>query len=272
MPSLHNEGEVSRNYVSYNFQTLRDDVFMLAKDGTVTGNRINPVRSACAIHVGSYNQNRESIYYQQQTISAEGFSGISFSTNVPHTVRGRDGTRQCRDCHLADTGDNNAQMAQLLMQGTNTMNFMGRWTWIAAGKHGLHAVEVTEREEPQAVIGSSLHEMAFPKHFEHHVTGHRELHVEHEHHGYDVLDQLLDRIRPHRTEILSIQHRGEYLYAACGAAGFRVFDIANTDNKGFSERIVTAPVSPLGQKFYVKTRYATAVAAPATTAPDPTRE
>ena len=272
MPSLHNEGEVSRNYVSYNFQTLRDDVFMLAKDGTVTGNRINPVRSACAIHVGSYNQNRESIYYQQQTISAEGFSGIAFSTNVPHTVRGRDGTRQCRDCHLADTGDNNAQMAQLLMQGTNTMNFMGRWTWIAAGKHGLHAAEVTEREEPQAVIGSSLHELAFPKHFKHHVEGHRKLHVEHEHHGYDVLDQLLDRIRPHRTEILSIQHRGEYLYAACGAAGFRVFDIANTDNKGFSERIITAPVSPLGQKFYVKTRYATAVAAPATTAPDPTRE
>ena len=131
---------------------------------------------------------------------------------------------------------------------------------------------MTEREEPQAVIGSSLHELAFPKDFQRHVAGHRELHVEHEHHGYDVLDQLLDRIRPHRTEILSIQHRGEYLYAACGAAGFRVFDIANTDNKGFSERIVTAPVSPLGQKFYVKTRYATAVAAPATTAPDPGTE
>ena len=30
MPQLHNEGDVTRNYVSYNFQTLRDDVFMLA--------------------------------------------------------------------------------------------------------------------------------------------------------------------------------------------------------------------------------------------------
>ena len=88
MPQLHNEGDVTRNYVSYNFQTLRDDVFMLAKDGDVTGNRIGPARSSCAIHVGSYNANRESIYVQQQTISGEGMSGIAFSTNVPHTVRG----------------------------------------------------------------------------------------------------------------------------------------------------------------------------------------
>ena len=88
MPNLHNEGDVSRNYVAYNFQTLRDDVFMLARDGNVTGNRIGPARSSCAIHVGSYNANRESIYVQQQTISAEGLSGIAFSTNVPHTVRG----------------------------------------------------------------------------------------------------------------------------------------------------------------------------------------
>src|SRR5207302_4170115 len=65
--------------------------------------------------------------------------------------------------------------------------------------------------------------------------------------------------------------RGEFLYAACGEGGLRVFDIAFVDNKGFSERIITAPVSPLGQKFYVPTTYATAVAAPATLAPDPTR-
>ncbi len=33
------------------------------------------------------NQNREWIYSQQQTVSAGGFSGTSFSTYVPHTVR-----------------------------------------------------------------------------------------------------------------------------------------------------------------------------------------
>ena len=103
MPQLHNEGDVTRNYVSYNFQTLRDDVFMLARDGDVTGNRIGPARSSCAIHVGSYNDNRESIYVQQQTISAEGLSGIAFSTNVPHTVarRGTAKPRMCTDCHVS---------------------------------------------------------------------------------------------------------------------------------------------------------------------------
>ena len=35
---------------------------------------------------------------------------------------------------------------------------------------------------------------------------------------------------------------------------------------------MTAPVSPLGQRFFVRTSYATAVAAPSTMAPDPTRE
>ncbi len=42
MPQLHNDGDVTRNYTSYNFQTLRDDVYMLARDGRVTGNRIGP--------------------------------------------------------------------------------------------------------------------------------------------------------------------------------------------------------------------------------------
>ncbi len=54
-------------------------------------------------------------------------------------------------------------------------------------------------------------------------------------------------------------------------AGFAVYDVAQIDHKGFSERIVTAPVSPLGQKFHVDTKYATAVAAPSTLAVDPTR-
>ncbi len=54
-----------------------------------------------------------------------------------------------------------------------------------------------------------------------------------------------------------------------GKGGFRVYDIANIDNKDFSERMITAPVSPLGQRFYVKTKYAMAVASPTTLAVDP---
>ncbi|MBW3597880.1 MAG: hypothetical protein KY475_11475 [Planctomycetes bacterium] len=282
-PQLHNLGDVTRNRVSYNFQTLRDDVFMLARDGNVTGNRINPARSSCAIHVTSYNQNREAIYTQQQTISAGGMSGIAFSTNVPHTVRGGSDledhpghfhagtseTKMCTDCHVSKDNDNNAIMAQLLMHGTNYTNFIGRYCWVAAGEHGLEAVVVTEQEEPQAVIGSSLHKLAYPHEYEKHVRRGRHLMHSHEHPGKDIIENVT---RPFdQPEILSIQARGEFLYCACGPAGVRVFDIAFIEHKGFSERILTAPVSPVGQRLYVRTEHAMAVAAPTTIAPDPTR-
>jgi hypothetical protein len=269
MPGLHFEGDITKNYVAYNFQTLRDEVYMLARDGNVTGNRIGPARSSCAIHVGSYNANRESIYTQQQTISAEGLSGISFSTNVPHTVRGKNETKTCTDCHLAQTEDNNALMAQLLMHGTNYLNFVGRYAWVAAADHGLFGVIVTERDEPQAVIGSTLHELAFPKHFHEHEERDRELEHAHEHPGNDIGDNVFNPRM--KIDIHDLQLRGEFLYAACGEAGLRIFDVAFIDHKGFSERIVTAPVSPVGQRLYVRTQHAAAVAAPTTIAPDPTR-
>jgi hypothetical protein len=287
-PHLHFEGDVTRNYVEYNFQTLRDDVYMLARDGDVTGNRIGPARSSCAIHVGSYNQNRENIYVQQQTISADGMSGIAFSTNVPHTVRGGSSlsndshlnsalaggvheTKMCSDCHVSKQNDNNAVMAQLLMQGTNYVNFIGRYCWVAAGEHGFEGTIVTEREEPQAVIGSSLHEIAYPDFFHEHRERGNLLEHGHEHPGIDIGEKLAAPFGGYKPEVLSLQARGEYLYAACGVGGLRVFDIAFIDNKAFSERITTAPVSPMGQRFFVKTCYATAVAAPTTIAPDPTR-
>ena len=90
MPNRHNEGGDSRNFTSYNYQVIRDDIFMLGRDGTVTGHRVAPVRSSSAVLVSSRNQNREWIYHQQQTVSAEGFSGQTFNTHVPHTVRGKE--------------------------------------------------------------------------------------------------------------------------------------------------------------------------------------
>ena len=46
----------------------------------------------------------------------------------------------------------------------------------------------------------------------------------------------------------------------------------NVDVKDVSQRVITAPVSPLGQRFYVKTKDATAVASPSTLALDPLRK
>jgi hypothetical protein len=255
MPNRHNEGDNSRNFTQYNFQVLRDDVFMLGRDGTVTGNRVAPVRSSSAILVSSQNQNREWIYSQQQTISAEGFAGQAFNTHVPHTVRGKE-TKGCSDCNVSDKNDNNAWLAQLLLQGTNFVNFMGRYVYVAADD-ALEVVVATEHSEPQAVIGSTLQKIAYPSNYEQFVRGGRELKTVYEHKG--------------NPRVLQVQLRGEYAYVAAGEGGLRVYDVAQIDQKGFSERIVTAPVSRFGQKFWVKTKYATAVAAPATLAVDPAR-
>lgn len=254
-PMRHNEGGDSRNFTSYNFQVLRDDIFMLGKDGTVTGHQVAPVRSSSAVLVSSRNQNREWIYSQQQTLSAEGFSGQAFNTHVPHTVRGKE-TQTCSDCHVSKDKDNNAWLAQVMLQGTNFVNFMGRYVYVAA-THSLDAVAVTEHTEPQAVYGSNLHKLAYKANYEKFVREGRELEEVYENKG--------------RPEVLQVQVRGEYAYVAAGKGGLRVYDVAQIDHKGFSERIVTAPVSPLGQKFYVDTKYAAAVAAPSTLAVDPTR-
>src|SRR5256712_13548432 len=112
---------------------------MLAKVGPTAGKRLSPARSTCAVLVGSQNGTREWVYSQQQTISAEGFSGHAFSTFVPHTVRATE-TKTCSDCHVSSRNDNNAQMAQLLMQGTNFYNFAGRYAYVAEGKAGFQAV------------------------------------------------------------------------------------------------------------------------------------
>src|SRR5579872_3191455 len=252
---LHNEGTVTRNWTSYNFQVLRDDAYMLAVDGTVTGHRVAPARSSCAILVSSQNANRDWLYNTQQTVSAPGFSGQAFSTYVPHTVRATE-TKQCTDCHVSSARDNNAWMAQVLLLGTNFLNYDGRYIYVAEGNKGFSAVAVAEHDDPDTIYGSDFQSVAYPEDYKTFVTAGRRLSAAYHHEG---------------KNILNVQMRGEYVYAAMGAGGFRVFDIANVDNKGFSERMVTAPVSPLGQRLYVKTKYATDVATPTTLAVDPTR-
>jgi hypothetical protein len=245
----HYEGTVTRNFASYNPQVIRTDAFMLGINGTVKGGKIAPVRSSSALVLSSTNASRQHIYLQQPPISAPGFSSQAFNPHVPHTVRARE-TKTCTDCHLSAAGDNNAWMAQLLTLGTNFVNFVGRYAWVGEGKAGVEAVAVTEWDEPQAVIGSYLHRLAYPDGYRDHERRGRELREAYDHHT--------------GGEVRGVQLRGEYLFAAKGRGGFEVLDVANVDNKDFSARIVSAPVSPLGQRTTVPTRWATAVALPTT--------
>jgi hypothetical protein len=258
----HFEGDVTRNWASYNPQVLRDDQFILGIHGTTRRGGIDkilvaPVRSSSALVLSSENTNREHIYVQQPPISAAGFSSQAFAPHFPHTVRATE-TKRCADCHVSADNDNNAWMAQLLGHGTNFTNFLGRYVWVGEGE-GIEAVPVTEWDEPQAVIGSYLHKLAYPEDWAAHKGRQEMLPAgSAKHHG--------------GGEIRSLQMRGEYLYVAAGEGGFRVLDISSVDNKGFSQNIVTAPVSPLGQDTHVATSFATAVALPTTMPVSPARQ
>jgi hypothetical protein len=256
VPQNKFEGVTDRNYTTYNPQVVRDDVFMLGIDGTVKKNRMAVIRSSSAVVVSSQNANREWVYSQAQTFSAEGYSGQAFNPHFPHTTSSVGTTKNCTDCHLSKNNDNNAWMTQLLGFGTGTVNFFGRYAYVGEGREGLHAVIWTEPDEPQAAIGSHLHKIAYPDNYRKHLEAGSILKEAHEHSGHDIQDIVL---------------RGEYLYTANGPGGFEVFDVANIDQKGFSERIVSAPVSPIGQRTRVNTKYATSVALPSTLALDPAR-
>ncbi|HEV3271659.1 MAG TPA: hypothetical protein VGZ93_05705 [Candidatus Methylacidiphilales bacterium] len=256
------EGTVSRNFTTYNPQVVRDDVFMLGLDGTVKDHRLAIIRSSSAVVVGSQNANREWVYSQEQTVSAEGYSGQAFNPHFPHTTSGVGTTKNCTDCHLSAQMDNNAVMAQLLGFGTGTVNFFGRYAYVGAGSGGFYGVVWTEQDEPQAAIGSHLQQLAYPKNFAEHVNGGRILHEAYHHNSLDIFGG-------HVVQDLTL--RGEYLYTAAGTGGLEVDDVAEIDQKGFSQRTVSSPVSPLGQRTCVRTPYATSVALPGTLENDPKR-
>lgn len=59
---------------------------------------------------------------QSPPVAASGFSSRAFAPHYPHTER-EDETRTCTDCHPSEQNDNNAIMAQPLLQGADCVNF-----------------------------------------------------------------------------------------------------------------------------------------------------
>jgi hypothetical protein len=138
-------------------------------------------------------------------------------------------------------------MAQLLLHGTNFVNFIGYNAWVG-GVGGVEAVQVTEWDEPQAVIGSYLQRYAYPDWFKEHKGRNDELVTSHKHSAGGSVN--------------CIQLRGEYLFTSGGPEGFNVYDVASIANKGFSQKTITAPFSPLGHDTRVESKNATCMALP----------
>jgi hypothetical protein len=256
------EGEETRNFATYNPQVARDDMFQLGRHMTTKGAIIAPVRSTSALVLSSTNVNRERIYVQQPPISSAGFSSQAFTPHFPHTVRTTE-TKTCTDCHLSAQNDNNAILAQLMLLGTNTVNFVGlhAWTGLASG---FEAVRVTEWDEPQAVIGSYLQKYAYPDWYKLHVDRNKRELIEWTRGAVGKGELFRNVVQGTSDKVGCLQLRGEYMYVAGGKGGFRAYDVASIGNKGFSEPIVTAPFSPLGQDMHIASPNATCVALPTT--------
>jgi hypothetical protein len=241
---------------------------------------IAPARSSSALVLSSTNINRERIYVQQPPISAVGFSSQAFAPHFPHTVR-RTETKTCTDCHVSEAEDNNAIMAQLLMLGTNSVNFVGMNAWVGL-ESGIEAVRVTEWDEPQAVFGSYLQRYAYPDFFAQHVERNgRELINWTRGEAFDPeaggsgdtrsVEEIANTLQGTGGEARCLQLRGEYMFVAEGRGGFRVYDVAAIGNKGVSDRILTAPFSPLGNDTHVASGNATCMALPTNQPIAPTR-
>jgi hypothetical protein len=250
----HYEPDYTRNYATYNPQVTRDDMFQLGVHGEVKDYKIAPVRSSSALILSSMNANRERIYIQQPPVAASGFSSQAFAPHYPHTER-RTETKTCTDCHLSKDNDNNAIMAQLMLQGTKFVDFIGFNAWVG-GEGEINAIRVTEWEEPQAVVGSYLHRYAYPDWYKQH----------------EAKERVLQEGYSHKSGPAScIQMRGEYVYVAEGGEGMRVYDAASVANKGVSQRIITAPFSGLGHDTRIKSKNATCVVLPTTQPIHPAR-
>ncbi|XOV78037.1 MAG: hypothetical protein ACFHVJ_13925 [Aestuariibacter sp.] len=250
----HYEGGETRNYATYNPQVARDQIFMLGRRGPINGGRIAPLRSTSALVLSSTNANREKIYIQQPPISASGYSSQAINPHFAHTVR-KEETRVCSDCHLSESGDNNAIMAQTLGFGTDFIDFIGYNAWLG-GAGAVTAVQVTEWDEPQAVKGSYLHRYAYPDYYQNHLEKERYLTEAHSHDS---------------GEVNCLQLRGEYLFAAAGEQGMVVYDVASIANKGVSQRIITAPFSPLGHDTRITSKNATCLSLVTTQPVHPSR-
>ncbi|WP_086607855.1 hypothetical protein [Erythrobacter donghaensis] len=272
------EGDETRNFATYNPQVARDEMFQLGKSQTTKGNQIAPVRSSSALVLSSTNINRERIYVQQPPISAIGFSSQAFAPHFPHTVRLTE-TKTCTDCHLSAKDDNNAIMAQLLLLGTNYVNFVGLNAWTGL-EGGFQATRVTEYDEPQAVIGSYLQRYAYPDYWKLHVEQNdRELKNWVRGQTFDenlsgetkAFEEFANVHEGTSDRVGCLQLRGEYMFVAEGKGGFTAYDVASIANKGTSERILKGPFSPLGHDTNVKTSNATCMALPTNQPIAPTR-
>jgi hypothetical protein len=242
----HYEDRLSRGYAPYYRQVVRTDLYFFGIGTTNHGNKLTPFRPASAVIVSAWDRNRNNIVHQQPLVSSPGFANEAMTPHPPHTVRKLE-TRTCTDCHMAPDASNNAMLATAFGFGSNSLTFMGTYVYIAENGRGVTAIEVTEGREPQPVIGSNFHRILRPESYDRFVAGGR---------------RLPNAYARRAPRVLSVATRGEYLLAAEGPDGVRLYDVADINNKSAAQRIRQARSSPMGETTRVRSRNATFVHLP----------
>ena len=133
----HYEGGETRNYASYNPQVIRTDAFMLGVNGTTKGHDSRRCARRARSSSARRTRCRDRIYIQQPPISAPGYSQPGLQRRTCRTPCASRETQGCGSCHVTKENDNNAWLAQLLLQGTNFVNFIGRYAYVAEGEGRL---------------------------------------------------------------------------------------------------------------------------------------
>lgn len=240
---LHYDPQFSRAYAPYLRQVIRTDLYFFGIGTYDHGQTVWPFRPASAVIVSAKDGDRNNIVHQQPLVSTPGFSNDAMTPHPPHTVRATE-TKHCTDCHVSQDNTNNARIASSLGFGVNALNFLGEFAFIAENGHSITAVKVTEGDEPQPVIGSAFDKVLYPDSYAKFEKGGRKLTLSHR------------RLAP---KIVGLALRGEYVIAAEGSAGFKLYDIANINNKQDAQRIVQHVNSPLGEGSVVHSPDATSI-------------
>ena len=118
--------------------------------------------------VSSQNQHREWMILPGSRRCRRPASAATRSPPTCRTRCARKETKRCTDCHVSPRRRQQrldgaaAHAGHELRELHRPLRLGGR------GQRGFEAVAVTERDEPQAVIGSHLHELAYPADFDAH--------------------------------------------------------------------------------------------------------
>ena len=162
-----------------------------------------------------------------------GFSSQAFAPHYPHTERKTE-TKTCTDCHVSQANDNNAIMAQLLLHGTNFVNFVGFNAWVGEERrrrggagHRVGRAAGGDRQLPAPLRLSRLVRRSTR-------SATCELPEAHDH------TARADRRMPPAARRIPLRRRRAR--AACASTTSPA-----SPTRASRERIITAPFSPLGQ-------------------------